>query len=90
MTHIQRVGDGWLLTEYLDAIGRRLDEIHVPGSSGLPIEGAHAYLYDLSDPSRLTSTDADSYALQPNPVNEDERRWLCYGVTISEPGRSAL
>ena len=52
-THVQRDEELDLILAYLDRIGRRLEVVNVPGSSGRTIEGASSYLYDLSDPQRL-------------------------------------
>lgn len=90
MTHTQRLGEESLLTDYLDRIGERLDQISVPGSSGLSVEGARGYLYDLSDRTRLALAASETYALTLAPAPASERRWLCYGVTISEKERSAF
>jgi hypothetical protein len=79
-THTQRPGELELLTGYLDRIGRRLDEMTVPGSSGNPLEGAFGYLYDLSDPARLAATSAEAYEPVLPPITTAWGYWGCYGI----------
>jgi hypothetical protein len=63
------------LTHYLDRIGRRVDA--VPPIDAPLGAGAYAFLYDLSDPQRLSNAAADAYAL---PSDEPDTSWLCYGT----------
>ena len=83
-THLIRTGELDMVTGYLDRIGHRLDVVIVPGSRSGQIEGAYGYLYDLSDPSRLASTTAETFGPVLTPVTNQWRFWGCYGV-IDQP-----
>jgi hypothetical protein len=73
---------------YLRTIGIRRDSLPVrlPGSirSGapMPFDIGTAYLFDLSDTTRLQRATADTYALSPalRRVLSAVSRWNCYGV----------
>lgn len=73
-----------LILDYLDTIGRRVDQIPIPGSSGRWIEGAWGYLYDLGDATRLGSSSAETFPLSVEGMPE-AGPWKCYGVFLSEP-----
>ena len=85
VTHTDRVGELELILGYLDAIGRRLGMITVPGSRDRRIEDASGYLYDLSDRDRLRATSAVTYPLALSPLTDRMIRWGCYGITGGEP-----
>jgi hypothetical protein len=68
------------MTGYLDTIGRRLDSIEVPATSGFPSMAAHAYLYDLSDAGRLRTSSSDSHPVPTTPTSDLLARWGCYGT----------
>jgi hypothetical protein len=71
-----------MIVDYLDRIGRRLDAVEVPGTTGRAIEEASGYLYDLSDPNRLAAASAAQYSIAASP---SRALWPeCYGVTLSE------
>ncbi len=66
------------MVAYLEAIGRRLDHIRVPShTAGWSLLPSEAFLFDLSEPARLASADAQSFALTGpvtvNPRNTCER-----------------
>jgi hypothetical protein len=88
-THEQRSGELELILGYLDQIGRRLETITVPASSGRVIEDAYGYLYDLSDRERLASVSPERYALPSTltPLPDSLKRWGCYGITGGESSR---
>ena len=66
-THDQSLGkESSIIIDYLDRIGERLDSVEVPGSSGRAIEAASGYLYDLSDPNRLTAASSSTFAIAPD------------------------
>jgi hypothetical protein len=85
-THEQRTGELELIIGYLDRIGRRLDEVVVPGTNRSPIEAAYGYLYDLSDPERLASVSAEAYEPMLSPVTGPLRVWGCHGI-VGRPAR---
>ena len=72
-----------LIVEYLDRIGTRLERIEIPGSTGVLMEGAYLYLYDLGDRARLTSVSAASHPIAQGPVTIPITRWECYSVFSS-------
>jgi hypothetical protein len=72
-----------LILGYLDAIGRRLDQVSYAGSSGRWIEGAFGYLYDVSDPGR-SGVSPETYPISTPGLPEDGP-WKCYGVFLTEP-----
>jgi len=73
---------------YLRTIGVRRDSLPVrlPGSiralPPAPFDMATAYLFDLSDTTRLARATADDYVLSPllQPVFRRVNDWNCYGV----------
>jgi hypothetical protein len=73
---------------YLRTIGVRRDSLMVrlPGSIRVGAPDAFdiptAYLFDLSDSTRLARATAESYAISPliRPVFRRVGRWNCYGV----------
>jgi hypothetical protein len=68
------------ITGYLDVIGRRLDTLEVPSTSGLASTGAYAYLYDLTDRERLLAASADTHPVLDATSDEGFARWGCYGT----------
>ena len=86
-THEQRDGELQVILGYLDQLGRRLDSVVEPASSGRPIENAYGYLYDMSDRERLASVSAEKYALPVTfePMPETAARWGCHGITGGVP-----
>jgi hypothetical protein len=82
---------------YLRTIGVRRDSLPVrlPGSirtsAAVPFDIGTAYLFDLSDATRLARATADTYV--PSPLLRrmlgSASRWNCYGVwspTVRESG----
>jgi len=73
---------------YLRTIGVRRDSLPVrlPGSFRFgppaPFDIETAYLFDLSDTTRLARATADTYELSPllRPVFANASKWNCYGV----------
>jgi len=73
---------------YLRTIGVRRDSlpIRLPGSFRFgppaPFDIETAYLFDLSDTTRLARATADTYVLSPllRPVRGEASKWNCYGV----------
>jgi len=73
---------------YLRTIGVRRDSLPVrlPGSirtvPPLPFDIGTAYLFDLSDSTRLSRATADTYELSPllRPILRSVNKWNCYGV----------
>jgi len=73
---------------YLRTIGVRRDSLPVrlPGSirtsPAVPFDIGTAYLFDLSDSTRLAHATADTYVLSPllRPVLRSVSKWNCYGV----------
>jgi hypothetical protein len=73
---------------YLRTIGVRRDSLPVrlPGTirigPPLPFDIGTAYLFDLSDTTRLARATADTYAMSPmlRPVVGALSKWNCYGV----------
>jgi len=73
---------------YLRTIGVRRDSLPVrlPGSfrafAPAPFDIPTAYLFDLSDTTRLARMTADSYVLSPllRPARRRANDWNCYGV----------
>ncbi|HET8671472.1 MAG TPA: hypothetical protein VFM05_12835, partial [Candidatus Saccharimonadales bacterium] len=65
------------LTDYLDTIGKRIDEFHSPGE-----DRAEVFLYDLSNIEKLASSSADSFEV---PNSNHPMSWSCYG-TLSPLG----
>lgn len=89
VTHEQRAGELELILGYLDALGRRTDEMTVLASNRREIEAAHGYLYDLSRASRVESTLSETFPLPATltPLSGGIARWGCYGITGGEPSR---
>ena len=83
-THVNRPGELEVMLGYLDRIGRRLDAVVVPGSTGQLNESASTYLYDLSDPSRLATTSAAEFEPAPPRATGPGRVWGCHGV-VDQP-----
>jgi len=82
---------------YLRRIGIRLDSlpVNLPGSvrqgRAVPADIGTAYLFDLSDPTRLARATAESYTISPL-VRRSLRatsRWNCYGVWAPTTRESA-
>jgi hypothetical protein len=73
---------------YLRTIGVRRDSLAVrlPGSirsaAPAPFDIPTAYLFDLSDPTRLARATADTYTLSPllRRTLPKSSKWSCYGV----------
>jgi hypothetical protein len=73
---------------YLRAIGVRRDSLRVdlPGSVRVwkpsPFDIGTAYLFDLSDTTRLKQATADTYTISPllRPQLASMNKWSCYGV----------
>jgi len=74
------------MTDYLDAIGRRLDVVEVRGTANVPSIAAWAYLYDLSDAERLRASSSETSSVPALSADEGLARWACYG-TQSPLGR---
>ena len=68
------------MTDYLDAIGRRLDMVEVRATANFPSTAAWAYLYDLSDAGRLRAWSSDTYPVPVLSADEGLARWGCYGT----------
>jgi hypothetical protein len=84
LTHDQRLGKEYaVIIDYLDRIGRRIETVEVPGSSGRPMEAAAGYLYDLSDPTLLSKSSSRTHAIADDMLSSSER-WDCYGIELSE------
>ena len=56
-------GERELILSYLDRIGTRLDSVGVVTKGGPEVTWASAYLYDLTDPSRLAMASAATFPL---------------------------
>ena len=82
LTHDRGEGKA-VIIDYLDHIGRRLEAVEVPGSSGRVVEAASGYLYDLSDSKRLTAAASSSFAIAGETIGPPPA-WACYGVGQSE------
>lgn len=82
---------------YLRTIGVRRDSLPVklPGTlrqgPALPFDIPTAYLFDMSDTTRLSRATAESYTLSRLTVRELSRanKWNCYGVFAPEVRQSA-
>lgn len=83
---------------YLRAIGIRRDSLPVrlPGSIRSqrpePFDIPTAYLFDVSDSTRLARATADTYMVSPliRPVFRAVPRWSCYGVWSPEVRESGI
>jgi hypothetical protein len=82
---IRETGELQTLTGYLDVIGRRVDTMIVPATTGLPAQAAHLYLYDLSDPDRLRAAAADTFPVPAVKLDESMAQWGCYGTQTPVP-----
>ncbi len=71
---------------YLDSIGRRLEYFEEHATLDVPSIAAYAYLYDLSDRTRLGASSADLYPVPTLLGDEGLAQWGCYG-TQSTLGR---
>jgi hypothetical protein len=70
------LGEDALILDYLDRIGRRQATLQGP----LREQGtgaAAAYLYDLSDPARLSQASGETYALPPGSGTDARGAWSC-------------
>jgi hypothetical protein len=73
---------------YLRTIGVRRDSLPVRlagsirTSDAVPFDIGTAYLFDLSDSTRLARATADTYVLSPvlRPILRSVSKWNCYGV----------
>jgi hypothetical protein len=80
-THlILNTGELQALTDYLDAIGRRVNSMIVPATTGLPAQAAYLYLYDLSDADRLRAASSDTFPVPAVKLDESIAQWGCYGT----------
>ena len=77
------LGERRLLVEYLDAIGRRLDEFRAPADDTSTLAG-QVFLYDLSSPQTLAVTSAERFPIGVGPRSVD---WTCYGTMSPIRGR---
>jgi hypothetical protein len=82
---LRNTGELQTLTDYVDAIGRRGDSLIVPATTGIPAHAAYLFLYDLSDPIRLRTTSADTFAVPTEKVDESMAQWGCYGTQAPVP-----
>ena len=82
---IRNTGELQALTDYLDAIGQRIDSMIVPATTGLLAQAAYLYLYDLSDPDRLRTAAADTFPISSVGVDESMAQWGCYGTQAPVP-----
>jgi hypothetical protein len=82
---IRNTGELQTLTDYLDAIGGRVDSTIVPATTGIPAQAAYLFLYDLSDPIRLNTTSADAFAVPTERMDESMAQWGCYGTQAPVP-----
>jgi hypothetical protein len=67
------------IVAYLNTIGTRQDLLEVRSSTNSPSNGAYAFLFDLSDQTRLSSSSADTYPVPAPSEDAGMRRWGCYG-----------
>jgi len=80
-THlIRNTGELQVLTDYLDAIGRRVNSMIVPATTGLPAQAAYLYLYDLSDADRLHAASSDTFPVPAVELDQSIAQWGCYGT----------
>jgi hypothetical protein len=85
-THlIRNSGELHALTDYLDAIGRRVDSIIVPATTGLPAQAAYLFLFDLSDADRVHAAAADTFAVPAATSDASMAQWGCYGTQAPVP-----
>ncbi len=82
---IRNTGELQTLTGYLDVIGRRVDTMIVPATTGVPAQAAHLYLYDLSDPDRLRAAAADTFPVPAVKLDASMAQWGCYGTQTPVP-----
>lgn len=82
---IRNTGELQTLTGYLDVIGRRVDTLIVPATTGLPAQAAYLYLYDLNDPDRLRAASADTFPVPAVKLDESMAQWGCYGTQTPVP-----
>jgi hypothetical protein len=86
LTHDSNYEGKAVIVDYLDRIGRRLESVEVPGSSGRAIEDASGYLYDLSDPKRLTSASSADFAIAETSETTSPVDWtVCYSAQSESP-----
>jgi hypothetical protein len=65
-----------LITDYLDAIGKRIGEFHAPPQDNSS-RRAEAILYDLSNIEKLASSTADRFEVKNS---YPPQTWMCYGT----------
>ncbi|MBK9713111.1 MAG: hypothetical protein IPO81_17635 [Kouleothrix sp.] len=65
-----------LITDYLDTIGRRLDDFHAPEADSAS-NRAEVLLYDLSNSERLASSSVDRFEVRND---YPPQAWTCYGT----------
>ena len=68
------------MLSYLNAIGRRIDAVEIPGTSRRAVEAALLYVYDLSDPDRLGAATAEDFTVPGGVINVPAGPFSCYGV----------
>jgi hypothetical protein len=68
--------EGRLLVEYLDTLGRRLDQFRAPADDASSTAG-FVLLYDLSDPQKLAATSSEQFPVNESSISLD---WSCYGT----------
>ena len=82
VTH-SMLGEGPLIVEYLDSLGRRLDEFRATADDN-STTAAFVLLYDLSDPRKLATTSPEEFPVSARSRSVD---WTCYGTMSPLPGR---
>jgi hypothetical protein len=91
ISHATRNGtEAELMLAYLEAIGRRVEAVERPGTSGRWVEAAMLYLYDLSDSDRLRAASAVDFPVPGGILSAPASPFACYGVAapISPLARS--
>lgn len=79
-THVPRQGiELRTITEYLDAIARRVDSTEVRSTPDWIAFNAYGFLYDLSDPVRLRAASADTFSVRQESLDERVIKWGCVG-----------
>jgi hypothetical protein len=85
VSHVQQGGaDLALMLSYLDRLGRRVEALAQPGTSGHAIEAAYGFLYDLTGAESRTDVSAETHPIPAAATVDQPGRFGCYGVGVPD------
>jgi hypothetical protein len=81
---VRQGGELIVMLAYLNTIGRRVDAMPIPGTTGRTVEAAYLYLYDLSDPERLRAATSEDFPIPEGSASAPPGPFACYGVSLPD------